>query len=77
MSTRLLVGRRAFLTAVPAGAAAVPLQEQTGSRPSRSPTSYPGAQLYDEKERVEVNDALESRSLFRWYGPGSPTKNHL
>ena len=74
MSTKLLVGRRAFLAAVPAGAAALPLQEQAGSRPIRPPTSYPGAQLYDENERIELNDALESRSLFRWYGPGSPTK---
>ena len=74
MSRRLRLDRRAFLAAVPAGAAALPLQGETHSQPKRTPTSYPGAQLYDEKERAELNDALESRSLFRWYGPGNPRK---
>lgn len=73
-SSRLRVDRRAFLAAVPAGAAAVPLQGVPNSKPVRTPTSFPGAQLYDEKERAELNEALETRSLFRWYGPGSPAK---
>jgi 8-amino-3,8-dideoxy-alpha-D-manno-octulosonate transaminase len=30
--------------------------------------------MYDEQERIAVNEALESRSLFRWYGPGKPAK---
>ncbi len=74
MSKRLLVGRRAFLAAVPGGAAAVQLREEAATKLKRPPTAYPGAQLYDEKERAAVDDALESRSLFRWYGPGKPTK---
>lgn len=69
MSKRSSIGRRAFLAA-PAGAAAGRL----AGAPQRPPTSYPGAQMYDEQERTAVNEALESRSLFRWYGPGKPGK---
>jgi len=69
--------RRAFLAAVPAAAFAFPMNGRTapesGSR-KRPPTSYPGAHAYDEQERLELNDALESRTLFRWYGPGTPKK---
>lgn len=36
--------------------------------------SYWGTQFYDEKERAELLDVLESKSPFRWYGPGKPTK---
>jgi 8-amino-3,8-dideoxy-alpha-D-manno-octulosonate transaminase len=73
MSRRPLVNRRAFLAAAPVAAAALP-PDKTIDKPKRLPTSYPGAQLYDDKERMEVNAALESRSLFRWYGPGNPAK---
>ena len=69
MNRKQIVGRRAFLAAVPAGAAAA-----SAAGPQRPPTSYPGAQLYDEKEHAAVSQALEERSLFRWYGPGKPTK---
>ena len=74
MSRRLLVGRRAFLAAAPAGVAAVEFGQEAATKSMRPPTSYPGAQLYDDKERAAVDDALDSHSLFRWYGPGKPTK---
>lgn len=61
------LSRRLFLGAAPA--AAVPLSAET------APTaSFPGVQFYDQQERKEVLDALESRSLFRWYGPATPNK---
>jgi 8-amino-3,8-dideoxy-alpha-D-manno-octulosonate transaminase len=65
-----LVGRRAFLAAAPA--AALPLRG--AGKPKRASTAYPGSQMYDDKERAEVTEAVESRSLFRWYGPGNPGK---
>jgi len=71
------IERRMFLGAVPAAASAVRMNGQTAletGKRKRPPTSYPGAQSYDEQERLELNDALESRSLFRWYGPGAPKK---
>ena len=71
---RRLLARRAFLAAAPAGAAARQLGGDTATKPKRPPTSFPGAQMYDEKERAEVDEAVESQSLFRWYGPGKPTK---
>ena len=49
-----------------------------GGRPVRTtrlpPSSYPGAQFYGEEEQRELMEALESRSLFRWYGPNTPKK---
>ena len=74
MSRRVLVDRRAFLAAAPAGVAAVQFPEEAATKPKRPPTSYPDAQMYDDKERAAVDDAVESRSLFRWYGPGRPEK---
>lgn len=35
---------------------------------------YWGTQFYDEAERKELTDVLESRSPFRWYGTQTPTK---
>lgn len=67
------IRRRAFLAA--AGAASgLPLAGQSTSRPRRPPTEYPGAQFYDEQERFELIEALETKTLFRWYGPGKPRK---
>jgi 8-amino-3,8-dideoxy-alpha-D-manno-octulosonate transaminase len=74
VSRKPLIGRRAFLAGAPLAAAALPSPDQGATKPKRLSTSYPGAQLYDESERAEVNAALESRSLFRWYGPSTPTK---
>ncbi len=74
MARRALVGRRELLAAVSAGAAGAKLRGQAAGKPARAATSYPGAQMYDEKERAAVDEALESKTLFRWYGPGKPTK---
>jgi 8-amino-3,8-dideoxy-alpha-D-manno-octulosonate transaminase len=49
-----------------------------GGKPVRTtglpPRSYPGAQFIDEQEQKEVTEVIESRSLFRWYGPKTPKK---
>src|SRR5690242_4320854 len=47
-----------------------------GGKPVRSTplsSSYPGTQFYDEQEPKGVLEVVQSRSLFRWYGP-KPTK---
>jgi hypothetical protein len=31
---------------------------------------YIGSDYYDDKERRELNDVLETKRPFRWYGPG-------
>jgi 8-amino-3,8-dideoxy-alpha-D-manno-octulosonate transaminase len=48
-----------------------------GGKPVRTTpltTECPGAQFYDDKEQAEVTQAVESHSLFRWYGPQTPRK---
>jgi 8-amino-3,8-dideoxy-alpha-D-manno-octulosonate transaminase len=47
-----------------------------GGKPVRSTqlsSSYPGTQFYDDQESKSVLEVIQSRSLFRWYGP-KPTK---
>jgi len=76
--------RRTLLAATPgwAGALAAPAASEklaiNGGDPVRSTpltgASYPGAQLYDQQEQQELLEALESRSLYRWYGPQTPKK---
>jgi hypothetical protein len=47
-----------------------------GGKPVRSTqlsSSYPGTQFYDDQEPKGVLEVIQSRSLFRWYGP-KPTK---
>jgi len=64
------------------GARREPVAEQQplalhGGRPVRSTglsSSYPGTEFYDERERQELVEALESRTLNRWYGPKTPKK---
>jgi 8-amino-3,8-dideoxy-alpha-D-manno-octulosonate transaminase len=34
----------------------------------------PGTQFYDDQEQTEVRQAVETHSLFRWYGPQTPQK---
>jgi len=77
------LNRRTFLAAVPAMAAAPALaagKEElaiSGGRPvrtSRLTTEYPGAQFFDQQERTELNEAYDSHSLFRFYGPQTPKK---
>jgi 8-amino-3,8-dideoxy-alpha-D-manno-octulosonate transaminase len=41
-----------------------------GAARARPPAEYYGPQFYDDKEKQELLDVLESGSPFRWYGPG-------
>src|SRR5574337_750384 len=76
--------RRRFLAGVSA-AAAVSLMAGTneqdlalrGGKPVRATvlsTHCPGAQFYDNQEVAEVKEAVETHSLFRWYGFKTPVK---
>jgi 8-amino-3,8-dideoxy-alpha-D-manno-octulosonate transaminase len=38
-------------------------------RPTPLSSSYPGTQFFDEQEPKSVLEVIQSRSLFRWYGP--------
>jgi 8-amino-3,8-dideoxy-alpha-D-manno-octulosonate transaminase len=70
------MNRRAFLAAAGAAAATRP----AGAKPVREKplkAGYWGSEFYDDKERAELLDVLETRSPFRWYGPGSPPKKVL
>jgi len=69
--------RRKFLgaAAVAAGSTqAAPQLAVQGGTPVRSKplrADYWGPQYYDEKERQQLNDVLETGRPFRWYGRGS------
>lgn len=66
---RLRFPRRKLLAGVPAAAAL-----RARSKTPRPPSGNPGTQFYDEQEHRELNEALASRTLFRWYGPSQPKK---
>lgn len=69
-----MVSRRAFLAAgaVVSSATAKPARE----KPLRA--NYWGTQYYDENERQELIEVLETQRPFRWYGPGTePPKKAL
>jgi 8-amino-3,8-dideoxy-alpha-D-manno-octulosonate transaminase len=78
------VNRRTFLAGIPAvaiaskPAAAVELKLAVdGGKPVRSvrlSTEYPGTQFYGEQERTELDQAYDTHSLFRFYGPQQPQK---
>ena len=75
--TRHGVNRRAFLAATVPAIAATSLpaaQSETGARTTPLTTECPGAQYYDEKERVELNEAYDTHTLFRYYGLQPPVK---
>ncbi len=62
-------------SAMPAGGGAAPSALAiNGGRPVRATaldTSCPGSQFYDDKEETAAEQAVETHSLFRWYGaPG-------
>jgi len=61
--------RRAFLS----GAAATPLVAQGGKPVREKPlvSTFWGTQYYDESERAEIGEVLESRNPFRYYGHGT------
>jgi dTDP-4-amino-4,6-dideoxygalactose transaminase len=70
--------RRTFLATTAAAAASgalpsPPALAVEGGRPVRETplrTTYYGPEYFDDKERHELADVLETRSPFRWYGPG-------
>ncbi len=66
--------RRMFLAsiAVAAGPAARANTRSQAARSTRKRPSaeYYGPQFYDDKERREVLDVIETGRPFRWYGPG-------
>lgn len=72
-----MVDRRKFLGAAAAAAAAAQAPAQLaaeGGRPVREKplrADYWGPQYYDEKERQEVVEVLETGRPFRWYGRGT------
>lgn len=69
--------RRKFMgatAAAVAGAGAQPALAVEGGKPVREKplqAGYWGTQYYDEKERQEVVEVIETQRPFRWYGPGS------
>ena len=72
-----MTNRRKFLVAASAAAgvranAAAKLAIEGGEpvRQSALRADYWGTQFYDDKEKKELLDVLESKRPFRWYGPG-------
>jgi 8-amino-3,8-dideoxy-alpha-D-manno-octulosonate transaminase len=85
IDTRNQLNRRTFIAAaVPAVAAsALPAAAKQsasstqGGTPARAvplTTEYPGAQFYGAGERTELDQAYDTHSLFRFYGPKQPQK---
>jgi 8-amino-3,8-dideoxy-alpha-D-manno-octulosonate transaminase len=78
------ISRRTFLTAVSAAASAPLLAGATtprlainGGTPVRSTplrTNFEGANFIGDEEKREVDEAVETRSLFRFYGFTQPQK---
>jgi 8-amino-3,8-dideoxy-alpha-D-manno-octulosonate transaminase len=79
-----MVNRRQFLagagSAAAAAAQAAPTLALNGGTPVRQKplkAGYWGSEFYDDKERTELLEVLDTRSPFRWYGPGAPPKKVL
>ena len=64
-----MLNRRKFLAGVAAGVGAVKGETPVRNSPLRA--NFWGPLYYDEKERQEVVDVLETGRPFRWYGPGT------
>src|SRR5213593_3551991 len=70
--------RRNFVLGTATFAAAAAAQQRKpasagGTTPVRETplrAGYIGSDYYDDKERRELNDVLETKRPFRWYGPG-------
>jgi len=83
MVSRQTLNRRQALGAaalVAAAAKAAPTLALNGGKPVREKplkADYWGPEFYDDKERAELLDVLETRSPFRWYGPGAAPKKVL
>lgn len=56
------------------GGEALALNGGKAVRSTTLTTQCPGTQFYDGQELNEASEAVASRSLFRWYGPGKPQK---
>lgn len=71
------MNRRTFLAAGAAAAGATGGAEQLaaqGGKPVRATplrARYFGPLFYDDKERAELNEVIETGRPFRWYGPGN------
>src|SRR5437867_5388598 len=69
------MNRRTFVLATAAASAAPPAKLAVeGGAPVRDHplrAGYIGSDYYDDKERRELDDVLETKRPFRWYGPGS------
>jgi 8-amino-3,8-dideoxy-alpha-D-manno-octulosonate transaminase len=71
-----MVNRRKFLAGVATVAGAVkvsPALAADGGKPVREKplhADYFGPQYYDDKERLQLTEVLETRRPFRWYGSG-------
>ena len=78
-----MINRRELLGAAAAaavGAQAAPTLAVNGGKPVREKplkAGYWGSEYYDDKERAELLDVIETRSPFRWYGPGAPPQKAL
>lgn len=73
------MNRRNFLTAatIAAGTSATkPANLAADNRVRNQPlrASYWGTQYYDDKERDQLNEVLNTQSPFRWYGKVRPMK---
>ena len=69
-----MVDRRTFLTAAAAATAATQRLAAQGGTPVRAKplhADYWGPQYYDEQERQQVLEVLETGRPFRWYGRGN------
>lgn len=65
-----MVDRRKFLAAT-AAAGVAGAAEDAPVRATPLHAGYYGTQYYDDKERAELMEVLETRRPFRWYGTGS------
>src|SRR5512145_666228 len=71
-----MINRRNFLlSSALAGISAPHITGQSGTattKPRARPSAdYFGTQFYGQEERAELMEVLETRSPFRWYGPGN------
>lgn len=69
-----MVDRRKFFASAAAAAGAGSALAANGGKPVRATplkADFFGPLYYDEKERAELMEVLETRRPFRWYGPGS------
>jgi len=71
------MNRRRFVLATAAAASAAQqppkpaIDDDLPVRESPLRAGYFGSDYYDEKERRQLDDVLETKRPFRWYGPGS------